>query len=98
MKTVLKLGPADHGRAISLEEFEHASYEEGYDYEIIRGRVYVSPKPNPTHDFFVEWFGDHLRVYSQEHPDAINYISGAAQTFVPEEAEVSAPEPDLTVY
>ena len=46
MRTLLKLRPADHGRRLSLEDFTSASAEEGYRYELIRGRVYASPVPN----------------------------------------------------
>src|SRR5262245_46873134 len=100
MKTLLRLGPADHGRPITLEEFEHASGEEGYNYELIRGRLYVSPKPNPSHDYYLEWLGTSLRKYAWDHPDVVNYISQADRTFVPEEeaSETTAPEPELAVY
>ena len=36
-KTLIKIGPADHGRPISLEEFEHAKVQEGYLYELAGG-------------------------------------------------------------
>src|SRR5262245_40649464 len=100
MKTLLRLGPADHGRPITLEEFEHASGEEGYNYELIRGRVYVSPKPNPSHDYFLAWLGTSLRKYAWDHPQVVNYISQAARTFVPQEEapEISAPDPDRALY
>jgi hypothetical protein len=29
-KTLTKIGPADHGRRMSLDEFEHAKVQEGY--------------------------------------------------------------------
>jgi Uma2 family endonuclease len=31
-KTITKVGPADHGRRMSLGEFEHAEVEQGYHY------------------------------------------------------------------
>ena len=43
-----KLGPADHGRAMTLDEFDDADYEPGYKYELIDGRLYVSPDPEST--------------------------------------------------
>ena len=50
LTTTLRLGPKDHGRAISDEELEIAEYRGGYDYEVIFGRLYVSPATNPEHD------------------------------------------------
>jgi hypothetical protein len=38
MGVLVKIGPADHGRPMSLEEFETERYEEGYKYEIIDGK------------------------------------------------------------
>lgn len=48
--TRLKLTPADHGREIDPDDFDAAAGEEGYHYELIDGRVYVSPKAElPEH-------------------------------------------------
>ena len=33
---VLRIGPADHGRRMSLQEFLDAEEEEGYRYELAR--------------------------------------------------------------
>ena len=44
MSTVVKrLEPADHGRPMIVEEFVAASTVEGYRYELIDGKLYVSP-------------------------------------------------------
>src|SRR5687768_14222795 len=47
MSTMLRIGPHDHGREMTYEEFLAGDYEEGYKYELIRGELYVSPQPNP---------------------------------------------------
>jgi hypothetical protein len=49
MKTVLVLGPADHGRPMTREEFDAARDQEGYHSELIEGKAYVSPLPNLPH-------------------------------------------------
>ena len=36
----------DHGRPMRRDEFEAGEYEEGYKYELIDGKIYVSPQPN----------------------------------------------------
>ncbi len=47
----LHLGPADQGRRLTREAYERASYEQGFEYELVAGRLYVAPKPNPPHDW-----------------------------------------------
>ena len=46
MATVhLKLGPADHGRPLSLDDYESADYEPGHEYEILPGfALLVDPR------------------------------------------------------
>ena len=48
-KTLIKIGPADHGRPMSLAEFEHAKVQEGYLYELSRGIITVSDVPKRRH-------------------------------------------------
>ncbi len=48
-KTLIKIGPTDHGRPMSLAEFEHAKVQEGYLYELSRGIITVSDVPNRRH-------------------------------------------------
>jgi hypothetical protein len=42
------IGPADHGRKMTLEEFMEAEVEEGYRYELARGRRTASKKHDPA--------------------------------------------------
>jgi Uma2 family endonuclease len=98
MKTVLMLGPADHGRPITREEFDAARGQEGYRYELIEGKVYVSPVPNLPHDFICEWVDSLLDGYRRTHPENLNYLSGKARVYVPGEEESTSPEPDLAGY
>ena len=47
MRTAVKaFGPRDHGRRVTDEEAYAARYKPGYSYEIIDGRLYVSPQPS----------------------------------------------------
>ena len=43
------IGPADHGRRMSLDEFERAEGREGYRYELSRGVMSVVDVPDPRH-------------------------------------------------
>lgn len=93
-----KLGLADHGHPISLEEFESAEFEEGYKYELIDGRLYVSPTPNLPEDENVNWLYEKLVAYKMKHSKVIKYLSQKARVFVPGRDEVTCPEPDISVY
>ncbi len=45
----------DHGRRISERLFDAATTQEGLRFELIDGRVYVSPAPDQPHDDLIEW-------------------------------------------
>jgi Uma2 family endonuclease len=98
VKTQLYLTPKDQGRAISLEEFEHADGLEGYHYELIDGKLEVSPQPDLPHDFLCEWLGNELRAYARRHPEVINQIQSPARVFVPGHTAPTAPQPDVVAY
>src|SRR5580692_1997521 len=94
----LKLGPADHGKRLSLDEFDEAEFEPGAKYEIIDGRVYVSTEPNPAENFLETWLFIKLITYSGLHQDVINYVTVKSRLFVHSRLKATVPEPDLAVY
>jgi hypothetical protein len=47
--TVVKVGPADNGRRMSLEEFDKAEGQEGYLYELSKGIITVLDLPDLRH-------------------------------------------------
>lgn len=100
MATVMtKLGRTDHGLPLSLDDYESAHFEEGYHYELIEGRLYVSPACDLPENRIEEWVGEKLLRYARRHPDIINYVSGKARVFAPlTSLGVTAPEPDRTAY
>ncbi|MDB5306455.1 MAG: hypothetical protein JWO38_657 [Gemmataceae bacterium] len=99
MATVhLKLGPADHGRPLSLDDYESADYEPGHKYEIIDGRLYTSPEANFAESMLENWLRRKLDRYSDDHPDVINYVAPKSRVFVHERQKATVPEPDITVY
>ena len=98
MQTLLNLRPGDHGRRLTLEEFTTASAEEGYHYELIRGRLYVSPLPNAPAGELDNWVHERLLEYALTHPEVINAVRAKARVFVPDEPEATAPEPDCAAY
>jgi Uma2 family endonuclease len=98
MTTILKLGPADHGRAITLEEAQTAHWLEGYRYEIIDGKIYVSPFPNLPHDRILRWLYRPLDRYAEEHPATINYVTSNGKVIVADRPKTKQPEPDLIAF
>lgn len=98
--SIPEIGPEDHGRPLSLDEFEHSRWREGYDYELIDGKLYVSPKPNLPAGRLEVWLFKKVSFYADTHPEVINYVHPNARVFLPEESRsgVTAPEPDLTAY
>jgi Uma2 family endonuclease len=92
------LGPTDHGRRLSYDQFMAASYQEGYKYEIIDGELYVSPLPNLPYDLLEKWLLVKFVLYSTARGDVINHVTDKARVFVPDREDLTAPEPDLAAY
>ncbi len=98
MATQLYLTPHDQGQALTLEEFERASGQEGYHYELIEGKLEVSPLPNLPHDFLRKWLENLLDRYGERHPLVFNHVQAPARVFVPGRSATTAPEPDVAAY
>jgi Uma2 family endonuclease len=95
---IRKLGAADHGLPLTMEEYEAADYQNGCKYELIDGKLYVSALPNPGHDWINGWLYDDLRAYSRAHPEITNYVSRASRLFVPGRIVRTSPEPDVAAF
>jgi Uma2 family endonuclease len=93
-----ELTPADHGRRMNLAAFDRASGREGFKYELIDGRIYVSSQPNEPHDYLLEWLCEALFTYSKSRPDVINRVSTHSRVFVPGRPETTCAEPDFAAY
>jgi Uma2 family endonuclease len=98
MGTQLYLKPRDRGRALSLEEFQRARSREGFHYELIDGKLEVSPVPDLPHDYLVGWLGNQLRAYEHSHPEVIRRVQAPGCVFVPGRSATTAPEPDIAAY
>jgi Uma2 family endonuclease len=99
MSTVqLKLGPADHGRPLSLDDFESANYEPGFKYEIIDGRLYVSYEPDPTENELELWLMEKLNNYKKLDISAINHVTNKGRVFVHSRRYSTIPEPDIAAF
>jgi Uma2 family endonuclease len=78
LQPVLKLGPQDHGRPVSAEEFAEAEYEEPWKYEREQGRLIVMPPDGPGHDDSSEPLRDYLGAYRIAHPDLVEKVVSEA--------------------
>lgn len=94
----LKLGPADHDRPLTLDDFESADYEPGFKYEIIDGRLYVAPEANLAEHQLEKWLTRKLERYADDNPDVINFVAEKGRVFIPVRRFTTIPEPDIACY
>jgi Uma2 family endonuclease len=97
-KTLIKIGPADHGRPMSLAEFEHAEVQEGYLYELSRGVIIVSEVPNRLQMMLLNAVKDQLYLYKLTHPGRIRIINAGGECKLLVPAFESERHPDLSLY
>ena len=93
-----KIGPADHGRRMSLADFEHVETVEGRRYELGRGVIIVSEVPNPPHLAQVNALRFQLTAYALAHPGRIYSIAGGGECKILLSALDSERHPDLAIY
>src|SRR4051812_25038269 len=99
MATVTRtIGRADHGRRMRLADFINADVEEGWLYELARGRVVATEIPGPNHGLIVMRLADQLAFYARDHPGVIKYRGGGSECRVRLPGMVSDRHPDLAVY
>ena len=92
-----RIGPADHGRSMTLEEFLEAEEEEGYRYELARGVLEVTHVPNDPHGLTVWILLSSIAVYSREHPGVIYRAGGGSEFRLWLPAMISGRNPDVAV-
>jgi Uma2 family endonuclease len=95
--TLLRIGPADNGRVMSLEEFMEAEVEEGYRYELARGVLEVSEVPNDPHGLIVWRLLSLIRDYDHEHPRVVYRAGGGSEFQLWLPAMISGRNPDVAV-
>ena len=97
-KMITKVGPADNGRRMGLEEFEHAEVVQGYHYELSRGVVTVSDVPSRVHLLQVTATRDQLQSYKLLYPSRIHIIAAGSECKLLIGEFESERHPDLAVY
>ena len=95
--TRIRIGPADHGRVMTLDEFFEAEEEEGYRYELARGVLEVTHVPNDPHGL-IEWaLLQSLSDYSRAHPGHVWRCGGSGSFRLWLPGMISGRNPDVSV-
>ena len=93
----IRVSLADHGRRMTLEEFEEADFEEGYRYELAKGVLEVTLVPGEPHGLIVHMLYKLFTRYEDAHPGMIHRFGGASEFRLCLPAMVSGRNPDLAV-
>jgi Uma2 family endonuclease len=94
---VVRLGPADHGRSITLDEFMESETDEGYRYELARGVVEVTEVPNDPHGQVVSNLYRALARFAELHPGIIRRFGGGSEFRIWLPGMATGRNPDLGV-
>jgi Uma2 family endonuclease len=95
VREALALGPDDHGRPISAEEFAEAEFAEPWKYERVEGRLVVmSPEGKHQVRTASAWLS-HLIVYKSGHPEHVQEVVPNAWVRIPDGTDRIA---DIGVY
>ena len=95
--TRIRIGPADHGRVMTLDEFLEAEEEEGYRYELARGVLEVTHVPDDPHGEIVCHLYQALSLYMQAHPGVIRRFGGGSEFRLWLPGMISGRNPDVAV-
>jgi Uma2 family endonuclease len=95
--STLRIGPADHGRAMTLQEFLDAEAGEGYRYELARGVLEVTEVPGEPHGLIFWFLIRSVGTYDLQHPGLIFRAGGgdSTQLLIPDLG--SGRNPDVAV-
>jgi Uma2 family endonuclease len=95
--TRLRIGPADHGRRMTLDEFREADEEPGYLYELARGVLEVSEIPGDSHGQIVHNIHEVFSLYNRDNPGLILRVGhGSDVRFIIPDL-ISDRHPDLAI-
>ncbi len=99
MATITRqIGPADHGQPLTLDEFIHADFEDGWLYELARGVIVVTEVPGINHGRIVGRLIEMFVVYGLNHPGVINYRASGSECRLRLPGMQSDRHPDQAVY
>jgi len=90
-----RIGPADRGRRMELEDFLEADQEEGHLYELAGGVVEVIDIPKTPHRRITSNLYGLIRDYQRDHPGVVDYFGGGAEFRIWKDGMGSVRHPDL---
>lgn len=93
-----KIGPNDHGRKMSLKQFEFIETEAGYLYELSRGYITVSQIAKIYHALIIALIRNHLGAYQLANPESVFAILNASECKLLVPQWESERHPDISVY
>ena len=93
----LQIGPADHGRQMTFQEFRDAEEEPGYRYELARGVLEVIDIPKTPHRRVVSNLFQLASNYMSTHPGVIDYFGGGTEVRAWKEGMSLARHPDCGI-
>jgi Uma2 family endonuclease len=94
----IKIGPADHGRRMSLADFEQVEVQEGRLYELGRGVIIVSDVPGPRHLVQINAIRRQLHAYDLQYSGRIYSIAGGSDCKILLADLESERHPDMAIY
>jgi Uma2 family endonuclease len=97
-KAIVKVGPADHGKRMSLEDFDKAEVQDGYFCELGRRVIVVSDVPGPKHFAPVDEIRQQLAEYRANRRSLIYRIGAASDCKLLLWNLESERHPDIVVY
>jgi Uma2 family endonuclease len=97
-KTTTEIGPADHGRRMTLDEFDHAEGRDGHGYELARGVITVVEVPNARHLAQLNAIRRQIHRYDAANPGVIHTIAGGGDCKILIAGLDSERHPDLAIY
>ena len=97
-RKAVRIGPADHGLRMTLDDFAAAVGQEGYTYELNKGVIEVSGIPDLPHGDQVQEVRDQLTAYRLADPGRVRYVGGGSEAKLLIAAVESERHPDLWVY
>ncbi len=94
----IRIGPHDHGRRMTLDEFDEVEVEAGIQVELGRGVIIVSEVPLPWHFRLINALRRLITAYDIQHPGRIWGIASGGECKLPVAEYDSERHPDLAVY
>ena len=97
-RTLIRIGPDDNGRRMSLDDFDDAEVVAGYHVELGRGEVVVTEVPLPGHLVVVDRIRRQLIVYDANCSGRIVCVASGGECKLSVAQFDSERHPDLAVY